>query len=158
MSLAIPIVKRWEGLHKVAQRRPAITVVPYICPAGYWTIGYGHLCGKDHPSIDEAEAEAYLVRDLAIAETGVLRYCPGLALEPEHRRAAIVSWTFNLGVGRLQASTLRRRINQRAWDEAARELRRWVYAGGRVLSGLVARREDEVRLLLIPPTGVQVAP
>lgn len=73
---------------------------------------------------------------------------PGLATEPEVRLAAIVDFTFNLGAGRLQTSTLRRRVNQRDWKAAAHELRRWVYGGGQVLPGLVARREPEAALLL----------
>ena len=63
-----------------------------------------------------------------------------LATEPEGRLAAILDFTFNLGAGRLQTSTLRRRVNQRDWDGAVRELRRRVYGGGKVLRGLVARR------------------
>ena len=77
-----------------------------------------------------------------------LRYCPVLATEPEERLAAIVDFTFNLGAGRLQASTLRRRINQRDWVAAGKELRRWVYGGGKVLPGLVARRQAEIFLLV----------
>ena len=69
------------------------------------------------------------------------------ATEPESRIAAIVDLTFNLGAGRLQTSTLRRRINQRDWSAAATELRRWVYGGGKVLPGLFARREAEISLL-----------
>jgi lysozyme len=78
-----------------------------------------------------------------------LRYCPVLAAEPEGRLAAIVDFTFNLGAGRLQTSTLRRRINQQDWSSAALELRRWVYGGGRVLPGLVLRREAEIQLLAL---------
>ena len=74
-------------------------------------------------------------------------YCPVLAAEPEVRLSAIVDFTFNLGAGRLQTSTLRRRINQRDWQSAAHELLRWVNGGGRVLPGLVARRTCEVALL-----------
>ncbi len=70
-----------------------------------------------------------------------------LATEPEGRLAAIVDFTFNLGAGRLQTSTLRRRVNQRDWSAAASELRRWVDGGGKVLPGLAARREAEVALL-----------
>ncbi|MGK0674516.1 MAG: lysozyme, partial [Halothiobacillaceae bacterium] len=77
-----------------------------------------------------------------------LRYCPVLATEPEGRLAAIVDFTFNLGAGRLQTSTLRRRVNQRDWMAAATELRRWVYGGGKVLPGLVTRREAEVAWLI----------
>ena len=71
-----------------------------------------------------------------------------LAIESEGRLAAIVDFTFNLGAGRLQTSTLRRRINQRDWGTAERELRRWVYGGGRVLPGLISRRNHEAALLL----------
>jgi lysozyme len=56
---------------------------------------------------------------------------------------AIADFCFNLGIGRLQTSTLRRRINQQDWPAAASELQRWVYAGGRKLRGLVLRREAE---------------
>jgi lysozyme len=70
-----------------------------------------------------------------------------LATEPDGRLAAIVDFTFNLGAGRLQTSTLRRRVNQSDWAEAGRELVRWVYGGGRMLPGLVVRREAERRLL-----------
>jgi lysozyme len=71
-----------------------------------------------------------------------------LATEPEGRLAAIVDFTFNLGAGRLQTSTLRRRVNQRDWIAAATELRRWIYGGGKVLPGLVARRAAEATWLL----------
>jgi lysozyme len=77
-----------------------------------------------------------------------LRYCPVLATEPEGRLAAIVDFTFNLGAGRLQTSTLRRRINQRDWRAVGLELRRWIYGGGKVLPGLVNRRAAEADWLL----------
>ena len=86
----------------------------------------------------------YLAADMAYALRATLRICPVLATEPEGRLAAIVDFTFNLGAGRLQASTLRRRVNQRDWPGAAHELRRWIYGGGRVLPGLVLRREAEI--------------
>ena len=143
---AIELAKRFEGFHRVPRADPG-RARPYICPAGYWTIGYGHLCDPTHPPITEAEAEAYLARDMETALAATLRYCPVLATEPEGRLAAIVDFTFNLGVGRLQTSTLRRRITQRDWAAARLELRRWVYGGGRVLPGLVARRDSEALLL-----------
>ena len=144
---AIELAKRFEGFHRVARADPS-RAQPYICPAGYWTIGYGHLCDPKHPPITEAEAEIYLARDLQTALVATMRYCPVLATEPEGRLAAIVDFTFNLGAGRLQSSTLRRRINQRDWTDAAGQLRRWVYGGGKVLPGLVTRREVEAVLLL----------
>ncbi len=145
-AAAFELAKRFEGFHRVPKADPG-RAHPYICPAGYWTIGYGHLCDAKHPPITEAEAEVYLARDLQTALAATLRYCPVLATESEGRLAAIVDFTFNLGAGRLQTSTLRRRINQRDWPGVSRELRRWIYGGGRVLPGLVTRRDAEARLL-----------
>lgn len=144
---AIDLAKRFEGFERRVRRGIEITAVPYVCPAGYWTIGYGHLCDAKHPAITEAEGEIYLARDLQTALAATLRYCPVLANEPEGRLAAIVDFTFNLGAGQLQMSTLRRRINQRDWSAAAAELRRWVYGGGKVLPGLVTRRKSEALLI-----------
>lgn len=144
---AIDLSKRFEGFERRVKRGTEITAIPYICPAGFWTIGYGHLCEATHPPITEVEAEAYLVRDLQTALAASLRYCPVLATESQGRLAAIVDFTFNLGAGRLQTSTLRRCINQRDWPNAARELRRWVYGGGKVLPGLIRRRDAEAFML-----------
>lgn len=144
---AVDLAKRFEGFHRVPKNDPG-RAHPYICPAGYHTIGFGHLCKPDHPPISEAEAEAYLAQDLVAALTAALRYCPVLVTEPESRLAAIVDFTFNLGAGRLQASTLRRRINQRDWQQAGLELRRWIYGGGKALPGLTERRKQEMQLLL----------
>lgn len=143
---AIDLAKRFEGFHRVPKADPG-RAHPYICPAGYWTIGYGHLCESTHPPITEAEAEVYLAGDLQTAMAATLCYCPVLATEPEGRLAAIVDFTFNLGAGRLQTSTLRRRVNQQEWVAAEKELGRWIYGGGRVLPGLIARRQAECLLL-----------
>jgi lysozyme len=145
---AIELAKRFEGFHRVPKSDPLLRAHPYICPAGYMTIGYGHLCDTKHPPITQAEAETYLTADLVTALNATLRYCPVLAVEAGGRLAAIVDFTFNLGAGRLQTSTLRRRINAREWIAAGEELRRWVYGGGKVLPGLVRRREAEAGLLL----------
>lgn len=145
---AIELAKRFEGFHRVPKADPG-RAHPYICPAGYWTIGYGHLCAPTHSPITENEAEVYLAHDLQTALAATLRYCPVLATESEGRLAAIADFTFNLGAGRLQTSTLRRRINQRDWAAVDTELRRWIYGGGKVLPGLVARREAECALLVV---------
>ena len=144
---AIELAKRFEGFEKRVKRGTEIAAVPYVCPAGFWTIGYGHLCTQNHPPITQDEAEAYLAQDLVKALNATLRYCPVLATEPEGRLAAIVDFTFNLGAGRLQTSTLRRRVNQRDWVAVGQELRRWVYGGGKVLPGLATRREAEMAFL-----------
>ena len=143
---AIDLAKRFEGFCRVPKSDPKLAY-PYVCPAGFWTIGYGHLCDAKHPPITMEEGETYLAADMADALRATLRYCPVLAAEPDGRLAAIVDFTFNLGAGRLQTSSLRRRVNLRDWSSAATELRRWVYGGGVVLPGLVIRREAEVQLL-----------
>ena len=144
---AVDLAKRFEGFHHVPKHDPG-RAYPYVCPAGYWTIGYGHLCDPNHAPITENEAEGYLAQDLQTALRATLRYCPVLATESEERLAAIVDFTFNLGTGRLQTSTLRRRINQHDWPSAGMELGRWVRGGGRVLPGLVVRRNAESVILL----------
>jgi lysozyme len=146
-TAAVVLAKRFEGFHRAPKNDPG-RAYPYICPAGFWTIGFGHLCQPNHPPITEDEGEAYLAADLQIALSATLKYCPVLATEPDLRVAAIVDFTFNLGAGRLQASTLRRRVNQQDWVAAGQELRRWVRGGGKVLSGLVVRREAEAMLLM----------
>lgn len=145
-QVAIDLAKRFEGFHRVPKHDTG-RAHPYICPAGYWTIGYGRLCDPRHPPISESQAEAFLAQDLMTAMRATLRYCPVLSAEPESRLAAIIDFTFNLGAGRLQTSTLRRRVNQRDWQGVALELRRWVYGGGRVLPGLVLRRSAEIAQL-----------
>ena len=144
---AVELAKRFEGFHRTRKLDPD-RAFPYVCPAGFWTIGYGHLCAADHPPITRDQAEAYLAADLEIALRATLRYCPVLATASDNRLAAIVDFTFNLGGGRLQTSTLRRRINRRDWHGATQELSRWIYGGGKALPGLVARREAEIILML----------
>ena len=143
---AVELAKRFEGFCRVPKSDPG-RAYPYVCPAGFWTIGYGHLCDAKHIPITMKEGEAYLATDMADALKATLRYCPVLATEPQGRLAAMVDFTFNLGAGRLQTSTLRRRINQMDWAGAALELRKWVHGGGRVLPGLVARRQAEIALM-----------
>ncbi|MDR0477662.1 MAG: lysozyme [Desulfobulbaceae bacterium] len=144
----VELCKTFEGFHKEVRIAGLPMAAPYVCPAGYWTIGYGHLCGKNQTPITKAEAETLLMIDLQTAVAATLRYCPALGDEPEHRLAAIADFTFNLGAGRLQASTLRCRVNDRDWTGAGDQLLRWVYGGGRILPGLVLRRKAERELLL----------
>lgn len=148
-KLAAEVVKKFEGLHRVVQYRPTIVVTPYLCPSAFWTIGFGHLCTQDHPPINEAQAEAYLAVDLRDSVVAALRQSPVLAND-ERRLSAITSFIFNLGAGRYQASTLKRRVNVADWSGAATEIRKWVFGGGRKLPGLVARREVEALLLENP--------
>jgi len=147
-SQAIELAKHFEGFHRVVRSGGAVTAVPYLCPAGVWTIGFGHLCRADHSPIDMEQGERYLAEDMREAYAATIRQCPGLLGEPERRLAAVVDWTFNLGAGNLASSTMRKRIRERDWHRAAIECRRWVYGGGRRLPGLVLRREREAELLI----------
>jgi lysozyme len=75
----------------------------------------------------------------------VLRRCPGI--DSPERLAAILDFCYNLGGGNLGASTLRKRINAGLWGDVPDELRKWTRGGGRVLQGLVLRREAEATLI-----------
>lgn len=134
-----PLIRRFEGLR----------LRPYLCPAGVPTIGYGHTGPEvrmDSPAITRSLAEAWLLEDAERACRAALALSPALAGQDD-RLAAVADFIFNLGAGRYKASTLRRRIAEGDWPEAAEQLGRWVWGGGRRLPGLVARREAERRLI-----------
>ena len=131
---AIEIAKLYEGL----------SLKPYLCPGGEWTIGYGHRCEATHPTITEAQAESYLINDMENAAEATDRLAPNLT---GSKRAAIIDFVFNLGEGAFGRSTLRKRLLDEDWAAAEVELRRWVYAKGVRLEGLVKRRNAEVKLL-----------
>lgn len=130
------------------------SATPYLCPAGYWTIGYGTVykpdgsrVTKDHPAITRETALAWLVYELEHNYmAGVLQHSPLLINYPQVL-AAMTDFAYNLGVARYRASTLARRINAADWSEARVELLKWVMGGGRRLRGLVLRREAEAQLL-----------
>lgn len=144
LDIAAALCKRFEGFSSK----------PYLCPAGIPTIGYGstyYAGGKkvtlaDAP-IDEPTARALLMAELEHTyAAGVLRLCPVLAND-ERRFNAIVDFCYNLGVGRLQTSTLRRKINAQDWDGAKEQLMLWTRGGGKVLPGLLKRRQAECLLM-----------
>lgn len=122
---------------------------PYRCPANVPTIGYGTTRYPDgrkvsmsDPSIDKNIALVYLHDELQKSMAGALRYCPILSTD-EGKLASITDFCYNLGIGRLQQSTLRRRINQQNWNACKTELLKWVFAGGKKLPGLIKRRALE---------------
>jgi lysozyme len=142
----ITLVKVCEGFAKQVKLNGGISAVPYICPAGYWTIGYGHLCDKGAAAITEPQAALLLEQDLAVARMQTRKLLTR-QLKPA-QLDAITSWVFNLGSGRFRGSTLRSVINRGELGVVPGELRRWVYGGGVKLPGLVKRRELEVQLFL----------
>ncbi|MCO1333150.1 lysozyme [Microbulbifer sp. OS29] len=129
----LDLIKRFEGFSSTV----------YICPAGHPTIGYGHLV-RNHETfetISPEEAEDLLRKDVESAERAVLRLVNVSLTDGQFD--ALVSFTFNLGAGAFQRSTLRRKVNRQAHDEVPEQLKRWVWAGGRKSKGLITRREVE---------------
>lgn len=138
----IELIKRFEGFSPVI----------YICPAGYPTIGYGHVVKPEEAErfrngITREEAEELLKKDLIKFETGVRRLLKGIHLH-DYCIDALTSFAYNCGLYSFRASTLRRKILSGELFEAADEFLRWVYAGGRKLPGLVRRRQAERELFL----------
>ena len=147
---------------------------PYLCPAHIWTIGYGHVLyqeqirlpvvrveGKETPMIrkemplkpednrvwTKTEIDELFRTDVGTFERGVLRLVPGV-VGRQGSFDALVSISFNFGLGNLQRSTIRMRANRGDWDGAADAFRVWTKGGGKVLPGLVKRREAEIALFL----------
>jgi len=143
VEVAAALCRRFEGCY----------LRPYLCSAAVPTIGYGATFYEDgtrvtlkDPPITRERAEQlllWMVRKKFLP--AVLRLCPNL--RDPHRLAAIIDFAFNLGAGNLQVSTLRRRVNAGDWESAKVELRKWIRGGGKVLRGLVIRREAEAALL-----------
>lgn len=134
-AAGLALIKRFEGFAAKA----------YLCPAGVWTIGYGHTKGvKAGDTCTEAEAEQFLRDDAGSAERPV----KSLVRVPlnQNQFDALVSFTFNLGGGNLASSTLLRKLNSADYIGAALEFPRWNKAGGKVLQGLVRRRKAEADL------------
>lgn len=134
-----------EGLDLIC-RFEGFSPVIYICPAGYPTIGYGHLVTEANKEqfldgMDEDEALELLRSDVGKAERAVLRLIAVPLTQGQFD--ALVSFTFNLGSGALQRSTLRRKVNREEHDDVPAELMKWIWAGGRKLKGLVKRRKAE---------------
>lgn len=143
ISVAAALCKRFEGLY----------LTSYLCPAGVPTIGYGATYYQDgrrvtlsDPPITRVQAEellTWMIRTKYLP--AVLRLCP--RLKDPRRLAALIDFTYNLGAGNLQVSTLRKRVNAGDWGAVPDELRKWNKAGGRVLRGLTRRRDAEIVLI-----------
>lgn len=133
--IGIALIKSFESLRLEA----------YRCPAGIWTIGYGHTAGvRRGDRIDERKAEQLLTDDLRQFEDVVNRECPGIN---QNQFDALVSFTFNVGTGNFQKSTLLKCVKANPLNVNIRyELSRWNKANGTVLSGLIRRRKAEADL------------
>jgi len=150
---ALDMIKHHEGTK----------LKPYRCPAALHTIGVGHVLypeqakltmedrikypirPEDNRLFTMEEVDAILAKDLEKFESGVLKYCPN-AGSRQGWMDSLVSFSFNLGLGTLQRSTLRQKHNRGDYTGAAEEFLKYCKAGGKVLPGLVKRRKDEAAL------------
>jgi GH24 family phage-related lysozyme (muramidase) len=137
-----------QGLDLIC-RFEGFSPIIYMCPAGYPTIGYGHLITEANKEqfldgVDEDEALDLLRQDVAVAERAVLRLISVPLTQGQFD--ALVSFTFNLGAGALQRSTLRCKVNREEHADVLSEFTRWVWAGGEKLKGLILRRQTEAAL------------
>lgn len=143
LSVALALMRRFEGFYSH----------PYLCSAGVPTIGYGTtyyengraVTLNDAP-ITRQRAEQLLQHQVrTIYLPTVLKLCPHI--DTPERLAAVIDWCYNLGGRNLAASTMRKRINAGDWTRAKVEIMRWTRAGGRVLRGLILRRQAEAALM-----------
>lgn len=153
---ALVLIKHHEG----------VRIKPYRCPARLWTVGVGHVIDPNHARVpfDERsyleipdgwnriltmeEVDVILAQDLKRFERGVLRYCPSAGTK-QSWLDSLVSFSFNVGLGTLQRSTLRQKHNRGDFDGAADEFLKYSLAAGKVLKGLLNRRKDERSMYLM---------
>jgi lysozyme len=137
----LALLKRFEGF----------SATPYLCPAGKWTIGYGHVIGAgEHfppQGIDLDVAEELLKQDVNIAEHTVCRLVKSNITQNQFD--ALVSLVYNIGKEAFEKSALLRLLNQNYLNEAGDQFKRWIYAGGRQSEGLKRRRAAEFGLFSI---------
>lgn len=149
---------------RVIRHHEGVRYKPYKCPAKLWTIGVGHvlypeqaklpmdqrdafpLRSEDNRVWSEAEVDELLKQDLVRFERGVHTYCPVELTQSMFD--ALVSFSFNVGLGTLQRSTLRQKLLRGDVEGAADEFLKYTIGGGKILPGLVKRRKDERALFL----------
>jgi len=134
------------ALYVLIRRFEGCKLMPYYCPAGVLTCGWGSTGPDVFPgrAWTQEYADNRMLMDAQKFARGTLALCPSLT---GNKLCAIADFSYNLGIGRLKASTLRRKVNGEEWQAVPTELRKWVNGGGRKLSGLVKRREAEIALL-----------
>lgn len=133
----LALIKKFEGCELEA----------YQCSAGVWTIGYGHTKGvAPGDSVSQEEAEQMLVDELHEYESYINEYVT-VALS-QNQFDALVSWVYNLGPANLKASTMLKVLNSGDYEGVPAQIKRWNKAGGKVLQGLIRRREAEALLFI----------
>lgn len=134
--MILDVLKKFEGF----------SATPYYCAGGYKTIGYGHKIrpGENFGPLSQEQAEILLQKDIKKIEASVDRLIQ-VALT-DLQKTALISFTFNVGAGALQRSTLRAKVNRAEHETVPAELLKWVYNNGKALKGLVYRRGIEGNL------------
>mgnify|MGYP003671675529 FL=1 len=131
----LSLIKKFEGCELEA----------YKCAAGVWTIGYGSTKGvKEEDTLTQEEADNLLLHEMQEYE-GYINELVKAPLE-QNQFDALVSWVFNLGPANLKASTMLKFLNAGDYHLIPSQIKRWNKAGGKVLEGLVRRREAEALL------------
>jgi lysozyme len=131
----LSLIKKFEGCELEA----------YKCAAGVWTIGYGSTNNvNEGMEISQERADMLLLEDVEVFEEAVNKLVE-VPLE-QNQFDALVSWTFNLGSTNLKNSTLLKVLNNKDYDGVPAQIKRWNKAGGKVLQGLIRRREAEALL------------
>ena len=134
-SEGISLIQKFEGCELEA----------YQCSAGVWTIGYGHTKNVvEGMTITKEQAEQMLVDELHEYENYINEYVT-VALS-QNQFDALVSWVYNLGPANLKASTMLKVLNSGKYEDVPAQMKRWNKAGGKVLEGLIRRREAEACL------------
>lgn len=149
---------------KMVMHHEGVRQKPYRCPARLWTVGCGHVLypdqGKmkidqrdgfplkpeDNRTFSMEEVDGILKSDLQRFERGVATYCPVELTQGQFD--ALVSFSFNVGLGTLQRSTLRQKVIRGEMEGASEEFLKYCMAGGKILRGLQNRRKDEQALFL----------
>lgn len=138
-----------EGCKQLIRVFEGLNTKAYRCPAGVLTIGYGHTGPdvKEGQTITRDQAELLLNQDLGAVGRQVEHALDGMRVN-QNQFDALCSFTFNLGIGRLETSTLLKKLKAGDYEGAANEFLRWNRAGGQILEGLTRRRQAERRLFL----------
>jgi lysozyme len=120
----------------------ALVLKAYKCPAGVVTIGYGHTkTARMGMEITEKQADKLLKTDLEWAEEAVRNLVVVSINQPQYN--ALVSFVFNVGISAFSKSTMLKKINKKDFKGASNEFQKWKFANGRILKGLIRRRQSE---------------
>lgn len=139
------MANKLDALYALIRRFEGCRLVPYLCPAGVWTCGWGSTGVGVVPgqAWSQEYADQRMREDADHFARSTLALCPGLE---GNRLSVIADFAYNVGLGALKGSTLRKRVNAGMDDAVPTELAKWVRGGGRVLPGLVKRRAAEAAI------------